>query len=245
LRGRGTGFGASGWPRKNAASRSRDSILSELLISFRPEKRRAGATSKKRRGATSEKRRGECRASYGTRGWCKKCTGSRHRFTGINRHSLRDGFTVSFELFPVTGLCCHRRQRDAKKNSRHHRQLDASVGASEPHDFAVRRPRRSSTRITHMTTLPASTASCPNVRDDGQRPSSRNRTHRKGNRPERKARNFSNRDWTTQIRLNSLGKSGFASALFQACEPSSAACDGSDLPARQRHRSVRAHKGRE
>ena len=146
--GRGTGFGASGWPRKNAASRSRDSILSELLISFRPEKRRAGATSEKRRGATSEKRRGECRASDGTRGWCKKCTGSRHRFTGINRHSLRDGFTVSFELFPVTGLCCHRRQRDAKKNSRHHRQLDASVGASEPHDFAVRQPRRSSARKT-------------------------------------------------------------------------------------------------
>jgi hypothetical protein len=53
--------------------------------------------------------------------------------------------TVSFVLFAATGLCCHRRRRDAKKNSRHHRQLDASVGASEPHDFAVRfniaRPR--------------------------------------------------------------------------------------------------------
>jgi hypothetical protein len=53
--------------------------------------------------------------------------------------------TVSFVISPVTGLCCHRRQRDAKKNSRHHRQLDASVGASGPHDFAVRvgivRPR--------------------------------------------------------------------------------------------------------
>jgi hypothetical protein len=24
-----------------------------------------------------------------------------------NRHSLRDGFTVSFELSLVTGLCCH------------------------------------------------------------------------------------------------------------------------------------------
>src|SRR5256714_6581304 len=38
--------------------------------------------------------------------------------------------TVSFVLFPVTGLCCHRRLRV--------RKLDASVGASEPHDFAVR-----------------------------------------------------------------------------------------------------------
>jgi hypothetical protein len=27
-----------------------------------------------------------------------------HRFTGLNRHSLRDGFTASFVLSPVTGL---------------------------------------------------------------------------------------------------------------------------------------------
>jgi hypothetical protein len=26
-----------------------------------------------------------------------------HRFTGLNRHSLRNGFTVSFVLSPVTG----------------------------------------------------------------------------------------------------------------------------------------------
>src|SRR5437762_10092152 len=39
--------------------------------------------------------------------------------------------TVSFVLFPVTGLCCHRRLALTAK-------LDASVGASEPHDFAVR-----------------------------------------------------------------------------------------------------------
>jgi hypothetical protein len=43
--------------------------------------------------------------------------------------------TVSFALL-VTGLVCHHRRRDAK----HHRQLDASVGASGPHDFAVRKP---------------------------------------------------------------------------------------------------------
>src|SRR5215212_11744400 len=40
--------------------------------------------------------------------------------------------TVSFVLFPVTGLCCHRHWR------KYFRQFDASVGASEPHDFAVR-----------------------------------------------------------------------------------------------------------
>jgi hypothetical protein len=32
----------------------------------------------------------------------------------FNRHSLRDGFTVSFVLAPETGLCCLRRQRDCR-----------------------------------------------------------------------------------------------------------------------------------
>ena len=43
--------------------------------------------------------------------------------------------TVSFALSPVTGLSCHCRQR------KYFRQLDASVGASGPHDFAVREAR--------------------------------------------------------------------------------------------------------
>ena len=50
------------------------------------------------------------------------------------------------------------------------RELDASVGASGPHDFAVRLTRRSS------SVAKASTASRPNVRDDGQRPSARGGT---------------------------------------------------------------------
>src|SRR4030088_3766919 len=57
--------------------------------------------------------------------------------------------TVSFVLSPVTGLFCHRRQRIkvlSKRSGRLNlRELDASVGASGPHDFAVRnnisRPR--------------------------------------------------------------------------------------------------------
>jgi hypothetical protein len=39
--------------------------------------------------------------------------------------------TAYFVLSPVTGLSCHRRLRVNRK-------LDASVGASGPHDFAVR-----------------------------------------------------------------------------------------------------------
>ena len=40
--------------------------------------------------------------------------------------------TASFVISPVIGLFCHRRQRN------YFRQLDASVEASGPHDFAVR-----------------------------------------------------------------------------------------------------------
>ena len=58
---------------------------------------------------------------------------SHHGRTGITRHSrTRVVLTVSFVLSPVTGLVCHRRRRNGL------RRLDASVGASGPHDFAVR-----------------------------------------------------------------------------------------------------------
>jgi hypothetical protein len=65
--------------------------------------------------------------------WCVKNTRvSHHGHTGITRHSPRNGFTAYFVLSPVTGLVCHRHQRSRL------RKLDASVGASGPHDFAVR-----------------------------------------------------------------------------------------------------------
>jgi hypothetical protein len=83
-----------------------------------------------------------------------------HRFTGLNRHSLRSGFTVSFALSPVIGLSCHRRQRDAK----HHRRLDAGVEASGPHDFAVR------ISTARLAVLAASTASRPAFRDVRETP---------------------------------------------------------------------------
>jgi hypothetical protein len=57
---------------------------------------------------------------------------SHHRFAETIRPSLRNGFNGYFVLSPVTGLFCHRRRRKC------FRQLDASVGASGPHDFAVR-----------------------------------------------------------------------------------------------------------
>src|SRR4030088_1408644 len=85
--------------------------------------------------------------------------------------------TVSFVLSPVTGLFCHRRQRIkvlSKRSGRLNlRELDASVGASGPHDFAVRnnisRPRavdrsrifRFALRSPRAQNAAASTASLP------------------------------------------------------------------------------------
>src|ERR1700737_4766074 len=52
--------------------------------------------------------------------------------------------TAYFALSPVTGLFCHRRQRiwriTARLGECVSAKLDASVGASGPHDFAVRDP---------------------------------------------------------------------------------------------------------
>jgi hypothetical protein len=60
-----------------------------------------------------------------------------HEHTGSAeavRPSLRNGFTAYIVLSSVTGLCCHRRAQEALASQ----ELDASVGASGPHDFAVR-----------------------------------------------------------------------------------------------------------
>jgi hypothetical protein len=64
---------------------------------------------------------------------CKKARGRHHRFTGFNRHSLHNGFTVSFVLSPVTGLIA-----TVIPEKLASQELDASIGASGPHDFAVR-----------------------------------------------------------------------------------------------------------
>jgi hypothetical protein len=55
----------------------------------------------------------ECRVSDAPVVRAKNARGRRHRFTGCNRHSLRNGFTVSFALSLVTGLVCHHRPQEA------------------------------------------------------------------------------------------------------------------------------------
>jgi len=57
---------------------------------------------------------------------------SHHGHTGITRHSPHNGLAAYIALSPATGLSCRRRPQVATC------KLDASVGASGPHDFAVR-----------------------------------------------------------------------------------------------------------
>jgi hypothetical protein len=66
--------------------------------------------------------------------------------------------TVSFVLSPVTGLFCHRRLRVTTC------KLDASVGASGPHDFAVR------VSAARLASPKRPSHPAPNVRDDRDTP---------------------------------------------------------------------------
>ena len=59
--------------------------------------------------------------------------------TGITRHSPRNGFTAYSALSPVTGFLA-----TVAPEKLASQELDASIGASGPHDFAVRLTRHSS-----------------------------------------------------------------------------------------------------
>jgi hypothetical protein len=87
---------------------------------------------------------------------------SHYRFTGTPSFPCAMVLTACFVLSPVTGLSCHRHLAD---NSA---KLDASVGASGPHDFAVRisiiRPALA------CLMLPRPPHPVPYVRDDHDTP---------------------------------------------------------------------------
>jgi len=85
---------------------------------------------------------------------------SHHGHTGNTRHSPRNGFNGFLRALPGDRACLP--PSSAKVAFR---ELDASVGASGPHDFAVRRPALSS------AAPPASTASRPASVTIASRPS--------------------------------------------------------------------------
>ena len=143
----------------------RSSIVSDLnfkeLAATAPRSRGAFRPSCARNLPPSPIRgRRECRAPDAPAAACAVVESTRvshHGHTGNTRHSPRNGFTAYFALSPVTGLSCHCRRRSCL------RQLDASVGASGPHDFAVRlkRIRQSAIRVHRIP---------PSVRDDREPP---------------------------------------------------------------------------
>src|SRR3954454_4775963 len=107
--------------------------------------------------------------------------------------------TVSFVIFPVIGLGCHRRL------ARLSAKLDASVEASEPHDFAVRVQHRSSAVLNSVHRIP------PRVRDDRERPLvGRDRAIRKVFCLAGEPKCFSSWDWTGEITLIQLRKLAFS-----------------------------------
>ena len=83
---------------------------------------------------------------------------SHYRFNRSDPAFPAQRFTAYLVLSPATGLFCHRRLRIIT------RQLDASVGASGPHDFAVR-PGIARLAMPKRPLRPA-----PNVRDDRDTP---------------------------------------------------------------------------
>jgi hypothetical protein len=93
-----------------------------------------------------------------------RANGNKETHTSIQVQRKQSGLpcamvlTVSFGLSPVIGLSCHRRWQN------YFRQLDASVEASGPHDFSVRKQSAlvsSAARVHRIQ---------PRVRDDRDTP---------------------------------------------------------------------------
>ena len=162
-----------------------------------------------------EKNRGrrECRAPNAPAASCAKVESTRvshHGHAGSPGIPRAMVLTVSFALSPVTGLVCHRRPQETCKKLAS-RELDASVGASGPHDFAVRKIS------AFVNAPPASTASRLTSVTIAKRPSVRDGMAKDmwviWVRWERKY--FCDEDWTGGIGLNP--KENFLSAVIPRC----------------------------
>jgi len=142
----------------------------------------------------------------------------RHRYSGSPGIPARNGFNGFLRALPGDRACLPPSPADMACQSPVGptclRKLDASVGASGPHDFTVRSKRRSSARrlIAHGSVRPAPPSRRtpdaarvhripPRVRDDRETPLSRDGTA--GDilliwvRRERKY--FCKQDWTARI----------------------------------------------
>jgi hypothetical protein len=108
----------------------------------------------------------ECRAldaPAALRAKVESTQASHHGHAGNTRHSPRNGFTAYSALSRVTGLSCHPRPQETCKKLAS-RELDASVGASGPHGFAVRDPSAFVSSAIRVHRIPS------RVRDDREPP---------------------------------------------------------------------------
>jgi hypothetical protein len=159
---------------------------------------------------------------------------SHHGHAGNTRHSLRNGFTVSFALSPVIGLCCHRRLADTSAKLERQRRGVRTTRLRRP------QPAPSSEAPS------ASTASHLTFVTIAKRPSER--------RDEasfqmiwvwRKANYFFNRTGQTNPRLASSGKSpavarnpDYGRPAVPRCRSEGSRTAGAILPV-LRHRAAR------
>jgi hypothetical protein len=118
---------------------------------------------------------------------------SHHGHTGSPGIPRAMVLTGSFVISPVTGLVCHRHLADKST------KLDASVGASGPHDFAVRLSAVRQ-RHRHVHRIPS------RVRDDRETPLYRDGMARNMDLiwVKREGQYFYGRGWTANHRARSL-----------------------------------------
>jgi hypothetical protein len=108
--------------------------------------------------------RRECRmhgAPAASRAKVESTRVSHHRCAASRRHSPRDGFNGFLRALPGDRALLS--PLSARRGTRLH-QLNASVGASEPHDFAVR------IGVLRLCTPMRPSHPAPNVRDDREAP---------------------------------------------------------------------------
>jgi hypothetical protein len=132
-----------------AAERKEDGLL-RFARNDGSNSKRSFAISRRARAvhlSPPQRGRGECRMPNAPAVSCAIVVVERTRVTTSTPESpgipARNGFTAYVVLSSATGLFCHRRLADmvlskpgwANKTSA---RLDASIGASGPHDFAVR-----------------------------------------------------------------------------------------------------------
>jgi hypothetical protein len=100
------------------------------------------------------KREGAGNAGCPMHPWPQKKAVVFHRFTGLNRHSLHNGFTVSFVLSPVTGLCCHRHRADTSARLERQQRGVRTTRLRRPQVCAVRRHAQACVhRFPHPTSV--------------------------------------------------------------------------------------------